>query len=442
MVDISLPYMWKARSYQKRFFDYMLSDIGGPPLHNKRAATIYHRRAGKDSMALNFTAMASHIRIGTYWHMLPTLNQGRKVVWDGIDKFGRRMIDQAFPGEMRSSTHNGDMQIKFKKGSVWQVVGSDNYDSVVGSNPIGVVMSEYSVADPAAWDFIRPILLENGGWAIFPYTPRGKNHGYDLYKMAEQNGAWFCELLTVNNTFDHDGSRIITSDMIEEERRSGMDEELIQQEYFCSFEAALKGAYYAKQMNQAHADKRITTVPYNPDYPVETWWDLGLRDSTVIWFVQDLGTRYHAIDYYEMRGESFPHYLKYIKEKPYVYSRHVGPHDIKQKEFISGKSRIEVAEKHGVEFEIAPKLTIMDGIQAVRNILGQFWFDAEKCDRGIEALKSYRPNYHQDLKTVGITPIHDWSSHAADALRTGAVTPKYDGSDLYGELEYDDRSII
>lgn len=436
MADIQLPNQWTARPYQKRFFDYMFSEIGGPPLINKRAALIEHRRAGKDSQCLNFTSLASQIRVGTYWHMLPTLNQGRKVVWDGIDKFGRRMIDQAFPPEMVESTHNGDMQKKFKNGSVWQVVGSDNYDSVVGTNPIGVIMSEYSVADPAAWDFIRPILLENGGWAIFPYTPRGKNHGYDLYKMAVQNKDWFCELLTVDDTHDNSGKRIITPEMIQAERDSGMEEELIQQEYYCSFEASIKGAYYAKQMALAYKEGRITEVPYNPDYPVETWWDLGLRDSTVIWFVQDRGPMYHVIDFYEMRGEPFTHYLKYIKEKSYVYSRHIGPHDIEQKEYTSGKSRIEVAEAHGISFEIAPRISIMDGIQAVRNMLGRCRFDAKKCDRGIEALKSYRPKYHDDLKTLGITPIHDWSSHACDALRMGAVSPPYDPADMYGELDY------
>ena len=200
-------------------------------------------------------------------------------------------------------------------------------------------MSEYAVADPDAWDFIRPILLENHGWAIFPYTPRGKNHGYDLYKMATTNKKWFCELLTVDDTFDNENNPIMTPEMILEERNSGMAEELIQQEYFCSFEAAIKGAYYAKQMELARIEKRITDVPYNPDYPVETWWDIGLRDSTVIWFMQDLGTKYHAIDFYEMRGEPFTHYLKYVKEKPYVYSRHIGPHDIEQREYTSGKRK-------------------------------------------------------------------------------------------------------
>jgi len=436
---IDLPNDWEARPYQQRFFDYMFED---PPLEDKRAITVYHRRAGKDSMALNFTAMATHMRVGTYWHMLPTLNQGRKVVWDGIDKFGRRMIDQAFPKDLRETTHNGEMQIKFKNGSIWQVVGSDNYDSVVGTNPVGVIMSEYAVADPDAWDFIRPILLENHGWAIFPYTPRGKNHGYDLYKMATTNKKWFCELLTVDDTFDNENNPIMTPEMILEERNSGMAEELIQQEYFCSFEAAIKGAYYAKQMELARIEKRITDVPYNPDYPVETWWDIGLRDSTVIWFMQDLGTKYHAIDFYEMRGEPFTHYLKYVKEKPYVYSRHIGPHDIEQREYTSGKSRLEVADKHGISFEIAPRMTIKDGIDATRGMLGQVWFDATKCDRGIEALKSYRPKYHEDLKTVGITPIHDWASHPADAFRMGGVSPRHDPQWMYDELEYDDRAVI
>ena len=186
----------------------------------KRAVAVWHRRAGKDSVALNWAAKASRERVGLYWHMLPQARQGRKVIWDAIDRDGRRMIDQAFPPDARKGRPSDEeMRIRLKNGSVWQVVGSDNYDALVGSNPVGVVFSEFALAKPSAWDYLRPILAENGGWALFIFTPRGENHAYDLYQLAEQHPDWFAERLTVDDT------GILPAATIEEERRSGMPEE-------------------------------------------------------------------------------------------------------------------------------------------------------------------------------------------------------------------------
>lgn len=225
-MQICIPNAWNPRPYQRRLWDYFAK--GG-----RRAVAVWHRRCGKDSLALNLEASkALTERVGVYWHMLPLNTQARKVIWDGVDRYGRRMIDQAFPKELRQSTNDQEMKIVFKNGSVWQCVGSDNYDALVGSNPVGVVFSEYSVTPKAAtaWDYIRPILAENGGWALFIYTPRGHNHGYALYNQAKAAG-WFTELLTVDDT------KAIPAEAVEEERRAGMSEAMIQQEFFCSFEA-------------------------------------------------------------------------------------------------------------------------------------------------------------------------------------------------------------
>ena len=156
-------------------------------------------------------------RVGMYWHMLPEAAQGRKVIWDGIDRQGRRIIDQAFPKEIRKTQNEHEMKIEFINGSIWQVVGSDNYNSLIGANPVGIVFSEWSVAKPSAWDYMRPILAENGGWALFIYTPRGRNHGYDIYKVAKTNPAWFSQLLSVDDT------KILHPQMIQDERASIMD---------------------------------------------------------------------------------------------------------------------------------------------------------------------------------------------------------------------------
>jgi phage terminase large subunit len=381
----------------------------------KNAVGVWHRRSGKDSLALNFTAVAMHERKGVYWHMLPEAEQARKAVWNGIDRAGRRIIHQMIPPELVKSADKQTMTIELKCGSIWQLVGSDNYNSLVGSNPCGVVYSEYSIADPRARDFLRPILKENGGWQIFIYTPRGKNHGYDLYQMAKTNPNWFAQTLTVEDT------GILTAQDIQDERDSGMDEDMIRQEYFCSFEAAMRGAYYGDLFEAIEKEKRLCNVPYNPAVPVETWWDLGVGDSTAIWFIQRINGEWRAIDYHEASGQGLEYYVRTLFNKPYAYSRHVGPHDVTVRELGTGKSRLEMLASLGLKMEVAPKLKIDDGIQASRQLLPLFWFDSTKCAAGVKALSQYRRAYDDNTKMFKDHPLHDWTSHAADAFRTGAV---------------------
>ncbi len=419
MGNISLPNAWSPRDYQWPFLEYMDGKIEGG---GGRAVLVWHRRSGKDSSALNFTAVAAHARTGVYWHMLPTATQARKAVWDGIDAQGRRVIDQVFPPEIRSRTNATEMKIELLCGSIWQCVGSDNYNALVGANPVGVVFSEYSLADPEAWDYVRPILAENGGWALFIFTPRGRNHGYRLVEMAKRNPDWFVQVLGVDDTQRADGSMVIPASAIDDDRAAGMAEEMIQQEYFCSFDAALVGAYYGKQMELARSQKRIGSVPWEPTLPVETWWDLGVGDSTAIWFAQRVGREVRLIDYLESSGEGLPFYAKELNAKPYVYGRHIAPHDIEVRELGSGVSRRETAAKLGVRFEVAPAQSLEDGIEAVRAMLPRCWFDETKCKRGIEALEQYRRVWNDKTRDFQNTPLHDWTSHGCDAFRYGAVT--------------------
>lgn len=221
--QILIPNEWNPRPYQRPLWKALNNGT-------KRAVAVWHRRAGKDSLSLNWTAKAMLQRVGVYWHMLPLNTQARKVVWDAIDKQGRRIIDQVFPVPLRKSVNASEMKIELWNGSIWQCVGSDNYNNLVGANPVGVVFSEYSLADPEAWDYLRPILAENDGWALFIYTPRGKNHGYKLFNTAK-NAGWFVQKLTVDDT------QAIPLEAIENERKAGMSESKIQQEFYCSFEA-------------------------------------------------------------------------------------------------------------------------------------------------------------------------------------------------------------
>lgn len=226
MNSIQIPYDWKPRPHQRDLYNTF-----GHGKPYKRAVAVWHRRAGKDSTGLNLTARDMFKRVGTYWHMFPEQAQARKAIWNGIDREGRRIINQFLPPEIRTRTASQEMLIELKNGSIWQMAGSDNYDSLVGSNPCGVVFSEYSIANPAAWDYIRPILVENDGWALFIYTPRGRNHGYELFQMALGNDDWLAERLTIEDT------GILSEEDMQAERDSGMSENKIRQEYYCDFEA-------------------------------------------------------------------------------------------------------------------------------------------------------------------------------------------------------------
>jgi phage terminase large subunit len=407
--QINLPNGWKPREYQMPLWRYL--EGGG-----KRAVVVAHRRWGKDSVACNFTATAAMQRVGLYWHLAPELSQVRKIVWDGIDRHGRRVIDQAFPKELRESSNDNAMRIRLVNGSVWQAVGSDNIDSLVGSNPIGVVFSEYALANPQAWELMRPILSENGGWALFISTPRGENHFADLYNMAQKTPGWFAELSTVADT------GAISPEAIAQDRATGMPESLIKQEYYCSFQAGVAGAYFSEQMEKATEEGRITNVPWEPSLPVHTAWDLGLDDQTSIWFFQRLRQEIRLIDYLEDSGAALDHYTRELNRKPYTYGDHFLPHDVEVRELGTGRSRRSMLRGLGLDVRVVPKLPVEDGINAVRSILPRCWFDADKCERGIKALRSYRTEFDAAAGTFKARPLHDWSCHAADAFRYLALS--------------------
>lgn len=407
MPIIQVPNDWEPREYQKPLWSFL--ENGG-----KRAVAVWHRRAGKDLVAINWCATKAVEKPGLYWHLFPTYNQGRKIAWDGMTKTGRKFLDH-FPEQLRKAVNNTEMRLTLKNGSIYQVVGTDNPDRLVGANPVGVIFSEYSLQDPRAWQHIRPILTENKGWAVFIYTARGRNHGYDMLNMAKKNDLWFHQVLTANDT------QAISREDIEEEKDAGMPIEMIEQEFYCSFDAPLVGSYYGNYMARALADNRITSVPYDPLVEVHTAWDLGIGDSTAIIFFQVVGLEIRIIDYYENDGEGLAHYAKIIREKEYAYGEHIGPHDLQVREMSTGKSRIESARGLGLRFRIIPNLRVDDGIEAVRTILSRCWFDTKKCERLIEALRQYRKDFDDRNKVFRNTPLHDWTSHPADALRYMAL---------------------
>ena len=344
---------------------------------------------------------------------------------------GRPFLDH-FPKEIVEAKNSTEMRITFKNGSHYQVVGTDDTNSLVGTNPIGCVFSEYSLHDPGAWDLIRPILLENGGWALFIYTARGRNHGYTMLEMARKNKKWFSQVLVAgdNGTKREDGRPVFSDEMIQEERDTGMPEEMIQQEYFCSFDAPFVGSYYGSQMLAAEKQGRIMEIiPHEEKLPVETWWDLGMDDSTTIIFVQRFGTEIRIIDYYECSGEGLPHYAKVLSGQSdggnhraaYFYGSHLAPHDIEVRELGSGKSRRETAKSLGIKFTVGKVHEVMDGIESVRGVLSRCYFSKDKCMRLIECLRQYRKKWDENNKVFMNHPLHDWTSHGADAFRIGVM---------------------
>jgi hypothetical protein len=396
-----------------------------------RAVEVAHRRWGKDDVSLHCTAKKSFQRAGNYWHMLPQFNQCRKAIWEAINpRTGKKRIDEAFPDAIRSAIRNTDMYIEFKNGSSWQLVGSDNFNALVGSPPVGITFSEYALSDPQSWAYLSPIIEENGGWAMFISTSRGNNHLKRLYDYAKASPSWFAELLKADQTPVFNAAQLdgIRQDLIGSFGED-LGEAMYQQEYFCSFEGARPGAYYAKQMALAAKEGRITDVPWTSGLEVYTFWDLGVDDSTTVWFMQFSGLQIRVIDYYENTGFGLEHYAKVLKEKPYTYGDHHMPHDVEVRELSSGeyaKSRKEVAEELGIRpIVTVPRArdsqAVMAGINAGRNILSRCWFDKTKCWQGISALEGYRAEYNEEKKILSNHPEHSWESHGADAWRTFAA---------------------
>lgn len=412
---IQLPYQWRPRDYQQPLWNYL--ENGGT-----RAAAVWHRRAGKDECALHWTAVAAHTRVATYWHLLPEAAQARKAIWEAINPHsGKRRIDEVFPHELRETTRENEMLIKFKSGSTWQVVGSDNYNSLVGSPPCGVVFSEFSLANPLAWAYIRPILAENGGWALFIYTPRGRNHGSDLFDAAKANPTeWYAEKLTALQT------GVFTRAQLENELASYMEEygptvgrALFRQEFECSFDSATLGAVYGEWMERAEEEGRILPDLYDPSLPVKTGWDVGYDDATAIWFWQQAGKEVRLIDYYENNLQDTAFYCKVLTDRGYKYdpNGHFVPHDAAHKLMAAGgRSIVQQAFECGYRFRVVSRTSPMNGIEAARRIINDSWFDSKNCALGVKYLRQYQYKYDEKTKVFASTPKHDYTSHAADAF--------------------------
>lgn len=352
------------------------------------------------------------------YFVYPTYSQGKKILWEGLDNDGFPLINY-LPKELIASKNGQEMSIKLINGSFFKIVGSDEPDRLVGTNASFMVFSEFALQNPQAWQYLRQVVAANAGQAVFISTPRGRNAFYDLYEYAKtMPDEWFVSKLTVDDT------KHISAEDLEKERRE-CSEDLIQQEWFTSFSLGVEGSYYSKYLNAIRINNQITNVPWQPYKPVHLSVDIGYRDSTAIVWFQKIGDQsFNIIDCYQNTKQGLDHYAKVIKEKPYTYGKMIFPHDLAVTEFGSGLTRLEQARALGLNPTIAPKLSIEDGIEAVRALIPRCYFDETKCQPLIKALESYRQLYDAKKQVYMGTPLHDWSSHFCDSVRYMAVSQK------------------
>ncbi len=411
-MDIELPYAFEPRALgQKsamRFFDN-----GG-----LRGVYCWPRRYGKDLTFAHQTNKMAHERVGMYLHMLPNHKQARKVIWDGFNNEGKRIIDSVFPPEICASRNETEMKIKLKCGSLWQLVGSDYYDSIVGANPVGFVMSEAALSDPRAWNYFRPMLAGNGGWASFFSTPRGYNWFYQLLKYAKGDPMWDWSHLTAYETLH------IPPEVLADERRQ-MPDELFRQEYLCDFSAANVGAIFGRYMEAAEREGRIVEgLEPEPMAHTVISSDIGYRDKASFWWWRVMRGGFELFDYDEASGLDASDWCGRLKDKPHA-DLLLMPHDARAKSFLSKRSAIQIFLDEGkhiaTEMRVNPVRNKSDSINAGRKVMRRCRFDAVKCSDGIEALRAYHFKYDEEQKIFSSEPEHDWSSHAADAYMEGAA---------------------
>lgn len=409
---------------------------------------VAHRRWGKDDVALHRTCVAAFERVANYWHMLPKSNQVRKAIWEAVNpRTGKRRIDEAFPHELRASTREADMMIKFKNGSTWQALGSDNFEGAIGSTPAGIVFSEWAQAHPSARGYLRPILAENNGWQIFITTPRGKNHAHRTFKAAKKNNGAFAQILTAADT------PVFTPEQLEIERQemigtygADMGEALFRQEYFCSFEAAVLGALWGGEFAKLEREGRFIPFDHNPDYPVYVAMDIGKKDATSIWwwqvianeirYIDFLTDSFRDVDYYcgqmigrevkidivgdDLRVEYGDPLPEAEHRSKYEYETIALPHDAKAQRLGSKKTVEEQFRKvfGWGKLKILPPCSKnkTDEVRYIRQMLRKAWFNETLTESGVEACKAYQYEWDEGKQRFKDNPLHNWASDPGDAL--------------------------
>src|SRR5216117_4151702 len=388
--------------------------------HARWAVLVLHRRAGKTTCLLNHHQRAalddhweltrlrtllpdrSHaelaplLRQRIYWHVMPSYKQAKLVAWEMLKHFA-----QPIPGV---KFNESELLVRYPNGNRIQLIGADNPDSLRGPGLSGVSLDEYSQQPPNIFgEVLSKALADHLGYAIFAGTIKGTDKLYAMYEAAKADPAWFALWQNIDVSLVSEEGPTITAlqTALEDDRKLVLQGLMTQaeydQEWYLAPEAAIKGAWYATELHQARVEGRITHVPYDPSLPVDTDWDLGI-DAMAIWFTQSLRSgEIHVMDYHEDIGGGLPACAKALKDKPYVYGTHYAPHDIEQREIASGLSRKQTAKSLGIEFKTAAKISIEDGIHAVKLLLARCWFDDEKCKHGLNALRHYKRQWNSRI---------------------------------------------
>lgn len=411
--------------YTPRRHQRLLHDVSA-----RFGVVVCHRRFGKTVYGVNEMIKAwscNRRKSSRYAYIAPFYKQAKAVAWDYLKDY-----TAPIPG---TRNFEQELRVDMPDGGRLQLFGSDNPDALRGIYLDGVVLDEVAQMPASLWgSVIRPTLADRGGWARFLGTPRGRDSFYELYhralsRMESGNPDWWAGLFKLSDT------KILHADE-EAEAKSTMSPEEYAQEMECSFDAAVKGAYYARALSELVDSGRLCRVPVLSGYPVHTAWDLGMADSTAIWFVQALPSgEIRVVDYEEATGEGLEYYARLLDAKGYWYGTHIAPHDIAVRELGTGVTRLKTAQKLGINFVMAPSLSVAEGIEAVRQIIPRCWIDKDKCRRGsmsgFDALMLYRASSNERSGQILGRPLHDWTSHAADAFRYLAVglhlIPKGDG---------------
>jgi phage terminase large subunit len=375
---------------------------------------VCHRGWGKTILGLNELLVRCDSPGKRYAYIAPYRTQAKVVAWESLKQYAG-----AIPG---TEVSESELRVDLANGGRVQLFGADNLHALRGLHLDGVVLDEYAQMDPQAWpEVIRPAVERKRGMAVFIGTPQGRNHFWELYRYAEAAsgaagaGDWWAESWPATRSGAYTAEQLAAL-------QAEQGDELFRQEYLVSFEAAVRGAYYAKELERARQEERIRSVPWEPMVEVETAWDLGIDDATAIVFLQRVGAEIRIIDYLEARGESIAFYAKALRERPYVYRRHWLPHDAEARELGSGVSVVEQLQRLQIRpTRIVPQIGVESGIQAVRAVFPRLWIDAQKCRRLIDCLGQYRAEWNDAVQEFKPKPRHDYTSHAADALRYACV---------------------
>ena len=389
----------------------------------KNVCAVIHRRAGKDIFCIQGWLLRGLQRIGTHVYLFPLYSQARSVIWNGMDFDGRPFIN-AIPEALIAKKNEARMEITLFNGSRLILAGSNNYDSLMGTNPVTLIHSEFSLHNPLARQHLNPIIIQNGGMEILQFTPRGMNHAYDVFNILKDNPAYHVEHLGVEQTFKHDGvTPIITPDDIKRAKDLGMSDEMIRQEFYVDFKVGNMGSYFTRELSDMELEGRICTLKPNPHLPLHSVWDLGGTDATAGWLFQIEGKFIHLLHLLHDTGKGLKFYLdeaeKYRQSVGCQWGNHFMPHDVKQKHqgWENTESRIMQARKHGWLLQVTPSVNFEDGIEAMRYVLPRIRIDKMNCALGIRALREYQRTWDEALGRYSKNPLDNWAVHIVDATR-------------------------